>query len=86
MTFYSIMESISHLGKMARTSAKSENPIGFNISNTNTQRCPRGSRGVNHLFSAYGQYKPCWTFLFHYFDVSEKYFAIRFIVYFFFYI
>ena len=27
MTFYSIMESISHLGKMARTSAKSENPI-----------------------------------------------------------
>ena len=26
MTFYSIMESISHLGKMARTSAKSENP------------------------------------------------------------
>ena len=25
MTFYSIMESISHLGKMARTSAKSEN-------------------------------------------------------------
>ena len=27
MTFYSIMGSISHLGKMARTSAKSENPI-----------------------------------------------------------
>ena len=26
MTFYSIMGSISHLGKMARTSAKSENP------------------------------------------------------------
>ena len=26
MTFYSIMESTSHLGKMARTSAKSENP------------------------------------------------------------
>ena len=26
MTFYSIMESISHLGKMAQTSAKSENP------------------------------------------------------------
>ena len=26
MTFYSIIESISHLGKMARTSAKSENP------------------------------------------------------------
>ena len=26
MTFHSIMESISHLGKMARTSAKSENP------------------------------------------------------------
>ena len=26
MTFYSIMESISHLGKMVRTSAKSENP------------------------------------------------------------
>ena len=25
MTFYSIMESISHFGKMARTSAKSEN-------------------------------------------------------------
>ena len=25
MTFYSIMESISHLGKMAQTSAKSEN-------------------------------------------------------------
>ena len=24
--FYSIMDSISHLGKMARTSAKSENP------------------------------------------------------------
>ena len=55
MTFCSIMESISHLGKMARTSDKSENPIGFNISNTSTQRCSRGSRGVNHLFSAYGQ-------------------------------
>ena len=27
MTFYSIMESMSHLGKMASTSAKSENPI-----------------------------------------------------------
>ena len=26
MTFYSIMESISHLAKMAQTSAKSENP------------------------------------------------------------
>ena len=26
MTFYSIMESISHLEKMAQTSAKSENP------------------------------------------------------------
>ena len=26
MTFHSIMESLSHLGKMARTSAKSENP------------------------------------------------------------
>ena len=26
MTFYSIMESISHLGKMARISAISENP------------------------------------------------------------
>ena len=26
MTFYSIMGSISHLGKMARTSTKSENP------------------------------------------------------------
>ena len=26
MTVLSIMESISHLGKMARTSAKSENP------------------------------------------------------------
>ena len=26
MAFYTIMESISHLGKMARTSAKSENP------------------------------------------------------------
>ena len=27
MTFYRVMESISHLGKMARTSVKSENPI-----------------------------------------------------------
>ena len=27
MTFYRIMESISHLGKMARTSVKSANPI-----------------------------------------------------------
>ena len=29
MTFYSMMESISHLGKIARTSAKSENPNTF---------------------------------------------------------
>ena len=29
MKFYSIMQSILHLGKMARTSAKSENPIAF---------------------------------------------------------
>ena len=28
-TVYSIMGSISHLGKMARTSAKSENPLVF---------------------------------------------------------
>ena len=27
MTFYSMMESISHPGKKARTSAKSEKPI-----------------------------------------------------------
>ena len=30
-TCYSIMESISHLGKMARTSAKSENPLFFSV-------------------------------------------------------
>ena len=29
MNFYSIMQSILHLGKMARTSAKSENPIAY---------------------------------------------------------
>ena len=31
MTFYSIMGSISHLGKMARTAAKSENPTKAKI-------------------------------------------------------
>ena len=34
MTFYSIMGSISHLGKMARTSAKSENPIRISLSHS----------------------------------------------------
>ena len=34
MTFNSIMESISHLGKMVRTSAKSENPNKMQIKMT----------------------------------------------------
>ena len=34
MTFYSIMKSISYLGKMDRTSAKSENPTSCEYTKT----------------------------------------------------